>query len=142
MNHHNIVSDLDDFDFKLLKKLNFKAIYFLAQSNKFRDFPNDSLDIVNINVKSPLEFIDWGIKNNVEHFVYTSSGGIYQNEIIQNESIKFETDNDLGFYLNSKLSAEIMLSNYKSHIKNLTILEPFLFMGKIKKERNVTSKIG
>lgn len=132
-NHQGIISDINDFDFDCLDDLHIDAIYYVAQSNNFRNFPEDSLDVLNINMKAPLQFINWASQNNVKSFIYTSSGGIYEEQVRLHEDANINVENDLGFYLNSKLCAEIMLSNYKDLIENLVILRPFFMYGERQK---------
>ena len=51
-------------------------IIHLAQSSKFRDFPSEAGDIFNKH-KIYSTALDFARKNNIQKFVYASSGGIY-----------------------------------------------------------------
>lgn len=131
--HQNIISDVKDFDFQRLRNSRIDVIYYVAQSNNFRDFPKNTIDVFDVNIKAPLEFINWATQNKVKSFIYTSSGGIYDEDIKLHEEANIKVENNLGFYLNSKLCAEIMLSNYKELFEGLIILRPFFIYGKRQK---------
>ena len=132
--HINFVSTIEQFDLKILEDKKIDTIYYLAQSNKFRDFPESSLDVFEVNIKGPLQFIDWAFKKNIKSFIYASSGGIYSEEISLKENTKINLENNLGFYLNSKICAEIILSNYKDFFESLIILRPFFIYGERQKK--------
>lgn len=106
------------------------AIYYLAQSNEFRNFPSGSCDMLNINIKAPLEIINWAKIKNVKTFVYASTGGIYQKSTypLSEENTKF--DYNQSFYVDSKITAENLLGNFSSFFKTFIIIRPFFIYGK------------
>lgn len=124
-----IESDLLELKFHTLPK-NIDVIYYVAQSNRFREFPEGSLDILLINVIIPNKLANWAVNNGVKSFIYTSSGGVYNklNEPVK-EFFDINTNNKLGFYLNSKLSAEMLLRNYAQYFETFIILRPFFMYG-------------
>lgn len=106
-------------------------IYYVAQSNYYKDFPNSAMDIFEINVYAPLKIIEWAWKNNIKKFIYASSGGVYTNP---NEPVKeffdINANVKMSFYINSKLSAEMLLKNYADFFETFVILRPFFMYGK------------
>ena len=125
----NIFCDFNEKLDKLYLPNDIDVIIHLAQSNKFRDFPNSAEHIYNVNVRSTLFLADFAKSNNIRKFIYASSGGIYGNR-----NFGFtETDNvpvdDLGFYLGSKLCSEIILDNYKEMF-DVVLLRLFFVFGK------------
>ena len=132
--HVNFISTIEQFDLNVLENKNIDIIYYLAQSNKFREFPESSLDVFDVNIKGPLQIIDWALKKNIKSFIYASSGGIYSEEISLKENTKIKLENNLGFYLNSKICAEIIISNYKDFFESLIILRPFFIYGERQKK--------
>lgn len=121
--------DLFNFDTNDLPG-NIDAIYYLAQSKKFRDFPSGAKDIFEINVNSPFKLIDWAVKNNIKKFYYASSGGVYKNPTSPvDEFFDINANNKNGFYLDSKLSSEILLKNFSSYFESFAILRPFFIYG-------------
>lgn len=128
--HINIIeTDLTKLDENLLPK-EIDAIYYVAQSNQFREFPNGAKDMLDINVQVPLELAKFGVQIGVKYFIYASSGGVYtENGISLNELSCIDATKKLGFYLNSKLSAEMLLKNYASLFKTFAIIRPFFMYG-------------
>lgn len=103
-------------------------VIHLAQSSKFRDFPNEAIDIFNVNVKSTALLLDYASKIDVKKFVYASSGGIYGTDSDKafNESSPLPTTDKLGYYLGSKLCGEVLARNYSTNFDVITLR--FFFM--------------
>ena len=124
-----IHNDLANIDLSTLPS-DIEAIYYLAQSNRFREFPEGVDDMTKVNITTPLQIVQWAQKNSVRKFVYASSGGVYTEEYNQiNEISDININKVLGFYLNSKLSAEMLLSNFASAFDCFTIIRPFFIYG-------------
>lgn len=121
--------DLSDIDTRILPK-DIDAVYYLAQSNRFREFPDGVDDMLSINVVAPNTLAKWAVSNGVKKFIYASSGGVYTNP---NKPVKeffdINANEKLGFYLNSKLSAEMLLKNYASLFETFAIIRPFFMYG-------------
>ena len=49
----------------------------LAQSPRYRDFPEGALDVFEVNVGSTQRLLDWACRQGVKRFIYASSGGVY-----------------------------------------------------------------
>lgn len=109
---------------------NIDVIYYLAQSNRFREFPDGVDDMLSINVEAPNILAKWAVQSGVKKFIYASSGGVYTNP---NKPVKeffdINANEKLGFYLNSKLSAEMLLKNYASMFETFAIIRPFFMYG-------------
>ena len=121
--------DLSKIDFQTLPQ-NIDVVYYLAQSNRFREFPDGIDDMLVINVVAPNILAKWAVKSGVKKFIYASSGGVYTNT---NKPVKeffdINANEKLGFYLNSKLSAEMLLKNYASLFETFAIIRPFFMYG-------------
>lgn len=105
------------------------TIFHLAQSSKFRDFPDEAMDIFNVNINSTARLLDFAKKNGVRKFVYASSGGVYGsggNAFHENSPI--QPRGTLGYYLGSKLCSEILCENYASHM-SINIVRFFFMYG-------------
>ncbi len=130
--HENInliEEDLRNLDYNSLPK-NIDTIYYVAQSRAFRDFPNGAEDMFQINVATPLKLIDWAINNKVKQFIYASSGGVYSNPTQPvKEFFQVNANDVIGFYLSSKLSAEVLLRNYFKYFETFIIARPFFIYG-------------
>ena len=126
--------------FKLPKEI--EVIYYLAQSNKYKDFPGGADDMFNLNISSPFKLINWAINNKVKGFVFASSGGVYKT---QNESLKevFQINANIpnGFYIDSKLSSEILLRNFSSFFDTFIIARPFFIYGRNQKRQMLIPRL-
>ena len=121
--------DLALINTELLPK-NIDVVYYLAQSNRFREFPDGVDDMLSINVVAPNILAKWAVKSEVKKFIYASSGGVYTNPHKPvKEFFDINANEKLGFYLNSKLSAEMLLKNYASMFETFAIIRPFFMYG-------------
>ena len=77
-NIYLIENDLVNIDLGVLPK-DVDVVYYLAQSDRFREFPEGVDDIITVNIQAPNILAKWSIKNGVRKFIYTSSGGVYGN---------------------------------------------------------------
>lgn len=105
------------------------TVIHLAQSQRFREFPEHARDIFEVNVGSTLRLLDWARTAGARRFVLASSGGIYGH----GERGFLETDpmapqGPLGFYLASKQCAELLAESYTSFFK-VVILRFFFVYG-------------
>lgn len=121
--------DLSKINSKILPSKVY-AIYYLAQSNQYKKFPKGVDDMIAINVYAPNILANWAIKNKVKKFIYASSGGVYGgSKYLLKESFSVHPNENLGFYLNSKISAEILLKNYTNKFMSIIIIRPFFVYG-------------
>lgn len=105
------------------------TIFHLAQSSFFRDFPDNALDIFQVNIASTASLLDFARKTKVKRFVYASSGGVYgAGAHAFHENSLINPHGSLGYYLGSKLCAEILAETY-SQIMTIGILRFFFIYG-------------
>lgn len=122
-------SDLSDIDINVLPE-NIDTVYYLAQSKQFRNFPDGAKDMFAINLHAPLNIIQWAVKNKVKNFFYASTGGVYKNPVEPvKEFFDINANEKNGFYIGTKLSAEILLKNYSHFFEKFAILRPFFIYG-------------
>lgn len=106
------------------------VIIHLAQSEKFRDFPESSQEVFDVNTTSTLKLLEYARKCGAQKFIYASSGGIYGNkEKGFDEDQAVIPNKDLGFYLGTKLCSEIAVESF-SNIFDTIILRFFFAYGK------------
>jgi len=102
-------------------------IIHLAQSSKFRDFPDQALDIFNVNIQSTAKLLDYAHKINIQKFIYASSGGVYGTGAKAfDENSPITPSGKLGYYLGSKLCGEVLAQNYANFMNVITLR--FFFM--------------
>lgn len=136
-----IQKDLSNFDTKDFPK-DIDTIFFLAQSNRFRDFPDGMHDMLEVNIYAPLKIIKWAIQNGVKKFIYASSGGVYRKpDKPLKEFFDINANERNGFYLDSKLSAEILLRNFSHFFYSFIIARPFFIYGKNQKSHMLIPRL-
>jgi UDP-glucose 4-epimerase len=100
------------------------VIIHLAQSRHYREFPERTWDIFQVNLQSTLFLLDWGRKIGINKFIYASSGGIYGYSY--EKFIEADTTNLINFYLTSKYCSELLIGNYNSYFT--TVVFRFFFV--------------
>jgi UDP-glucose 4-epimerase len=100
------------------------AIIHLAQSRHYREFPERSWDIFDVNVRSTLSLLEFGRKIGIRKFIYASSGGIYGYSY--EKFIESDATNPINFYLTSKYCSELMIGNYHPFFE--TVIFRFFFV--------------
>jgi len=103
------------------------AVIHLAQSEHFREFPGYSEHIFRVNTASTLRLLEYARKAKAQTFILASSGGIYgHGDEGFKEDRPIEAKGDLGFYLGTKLCAEVLAENYASFM--VIIILRFFFV--------------
>lgn len=106
------------------------AVFYLAQSNLFRGFPETAKDIFDVNVNAPVQLVSWAQRQGIKKFIYASSGGVYDSSPHPiRESVQISIDKPKGFYLDSKVSAETLLKNFAPLFETFVVLRPFFMYG-------------
>lgn len=105
------------------------AVIHLAQSEHFREFPERVEDVFQVNTLSTLRLLDYARRAGARTFILASSGGVYgYGERAFTEEAEISAQSDLGFYLSSKLCAEVVAQNYVS-LMNVIRLRFFFVYG-------------
>lgn len=107
------------------------AVVSLAQSEHFRNFPARVVEVFDVNVRGQVLLLDWAQRNRVKRYIMASSGGIYGPNArpYVSEDQLLAVDSPLGFYLGTKLSAEVLFQNYRKLFETGAILRPFFIYG-------------
>lgn len=86
------------------------VITHLAQSRHYRDFPHRAQDIFQVNVASTFELLEWGRKQRIKRFVFSSTGTVYASgDSPLQESSPCSAS---SLYAATKLSAEHLIRLY------------------------------
>ncbi|SCX36173.1 Nucleoside-diphosphate-sugar epimerase [Pseudomonas sp. NFACC25] len=117
------------------------AVIHLAQSSRFREFPDQALDVFGVNVASTARLLDYAKSAGARHFILASSGGGYGagNEAFK-ENAQIPHPGQLGYYLGSKLCSEVLAHNYAS-LMNVTVLRFFFMYGKDQKRSMLVPRL-
>jgi UDP-glucose 4-epimerase len=110
------------------------VVIHLAQSEYFRDFPERALDIYQVNTLSTLRLLDYARRAGATTFVLASSGGIYgPRDRELTEDMEILAKGDLGFYLGTKLCAEVVAESYTPYL-NIIVLRLFFVYGPLQRK--------
>lgn len=105
------------------------SVVYLAQSEKFRDFPESAESVFRVNALSLLRAFDYARRAGARTFVYASSGGVYgSSPEVCDEDAPVCPHGELGFYLGTKMCGEIIAENYTPYM-NVVVLRPFFVYG-------------
>ena len=126
---HWIAVDLADQGFVEALPQGVDGVIHLAQSRRFREFPEGARDVFGVNVGSTAALLDWSVRTGVRRFVLASSGGIYgygQDPFTEEHPVG--SAGPLGYYLASKHCAELLSESYADHM-TVVILRFFFVYG-------------
>lgn len=105
------------------------AVIHLAQSEHFRDFPEQAEEVFQVNTVSTLRLLDYARRAGARTFILASSGGIYgygEQEFC--EDVEISPKGNLGFYLGTKLCSEVIAESYTPFM-NVIMLRFFFVYG-------------
>ena len=124
-----IAADLTDRRFVDLLPKTVDGVVHLAQSRRFRAFPEGARDVFGVNVESTAALLDWCVRRGIRRFVLASSGGIYgHGRDPFTEEYPVGSAGPLGYYLASKHCAELLSESYTDHM-TVIILRLFFVYG-------------
>ena len=100
------------------------AVVHLAQSRRYREFPDGAGDMFAINVQSTFSLLEYARSAGAHCFVFASTGGMYAHSyerLVETAPVK-----PIDFYLSSKYAAELVAANYQQVFR--TIVLRFFFV--------------
>jgi nucleoside-diphosphate-sugar epimerase len=103
------------------------AVIYLAQSSRFREFPETAADIFQVNTAQPLALLDYARRAGAANFVYASTGGVYAPSA-QPVTETSPLAAPMGFYPASKRAAEVLAEAFQPHL-HVTLLRFFFIYG-------------
>ncbi len=111
-------------------------VIHLAQSDRFRDFPDGATDVFKVNIESTARLLDYASRAGCRQFIYASSGGLYGNGSQPfDENSPIVPPGQLGYYLGSKLCGEVLSQSYASQMQ--IIILRFFFMYGLGQKRSM-----
>ena len=101
------------------------AVIHLAQSRRYREFPDGASDVFAVNVESTFRLLEYAREADARKFIFASTGGVYGSS----SKAVSETDrlNPLNFYLSSKYGAESLVTSYSSFFENIVFRFFFVY---------------
>ena len=105
------------------------AVVHLAQSSKFRDFPDSAPNVFKVNIESTVRLLDYARRVKARQFIYASSGGVYgSGKDPFSENSRSIPPGQLGYYLGSKMCGEILVQSY-AEVFSTVVVRPFFIYG-------------
>ena len=102
------------------------AVVHLAQSERYREFPEGARDVFGVNVQSAFELLEHARRSGARSFVLASTGGLYRpshEPIGEDAPVAAESP-----YLRSKLIAELLAASYEE-LFSCVVIRPFFVYG-------------
>lgn len=125
--HYHLVDLATDWDARQLPARVDRVVH-LAQSKHFRDVPARALDIFQVNVATTAKLLDYALRAGARQFLYASSGGVYgAGNHAFHENSPIVPPGQLGYYLGSKLSGEVLVQSYVPHLQALVLRFFFIY---------------
>ncbi len=124
-----LMCDLATVDFTNGLPTRVDAVVHLAQSRRFRDFPDGAQDVLAVNVTATERLARYAARAGASHFVYASSGGVYAPSTEPfAEDAPIATPAQAGWYQASKLASEALVHAYRGLFVPV-VLRPFFIYG-------------
>jgi nucleoside-diphosphate-sugar epimerase len=102
------------------------AVVHLAQSARYREFPEGADDVLAVNVTATAALADYARRAGARCFVLASTGGVYgygARPAREDEPVA-----PIGFYQASKYAAELLLAPYGEYMTTV-VVRPFFVYG-------------
>lgn len=121
-----VIADLTDQEWTRYLPGDIDCIVHLAQSSKYRDFPDGVLDMRMVNIDATVTLLEWARKTGVKQFVFSSTANVYA----PSASSLLETSSAIpgSFYGATKLAAEHLARQYQKYFQ-VDILRLFTVFG-------------
>lgn len=105
------------------------AVFHLAQSAQFRDFPAGTRDTFQVNTSSTLDLLEYCRIAAGRQFFLASTGGVYEGQSGPiPEAGLLIPPSEIGFYFASKLASEMFSSTYRQ-VFDVTVMRFFFMYG-------------
>jgi nucleoside-diphosphate-sugar epimerase len=119
-----VTCDLRELDTSVLPE-RVDAVIHLAQSSRYREFPDGAEDMFAVNVSSTFALLEYARAASATAFALASTGGVYGRSQVPVR----ETDrpHPTSFYFRSKLAAEALLEGYADEFRTLAFRFFFIY---------------
>jgi UDP-glucose 4-epimerase len=117
--HISLVGDLTTPGWTSFLPEQVDVVVHLAQSTRYREFPDGALDMLRVNVDATVELLDWARTHGVSQFLFASTGSVYR------PSSEFLNEDDhchpTSMYAATKLSAEYLVQQYAGFFRTVIV---------------------
>ena len=116
--------DLSSLDVSVLPP-RVDAVVHLAQSHRYREFPEGAEDMYGVNVGSTFALLEYARAAAAGTFVLASTGGVYRRSarpVKEGDALQ-----PTSFYFRSKLAAEMLAEGYAEYMRTLALRFFFIY---------------
>lgn len=104
------------------------AVVHLAQSSRFRDFPEGADDVFQVNLGALVALLDYARAAGASHFVHASTGGVYARARAPLvEDAPTAGPEKIGFYAATKLAGEMIAQSYAPWLRVVSLRYFFIY---------------
>ena len=104
------------------------GVVHLAQSSRFRDFPDGAADMFEVNLARLAELLDHARRAGVRHFVHASTGSVYARSAEPlAEEMPTAPPDTIGFYAATKLAGELLAHSYAPFMTVVSLRYFFIY---------------
>jgi nucleoside-diphosphate-sugar epimerase len=87
-----------------------KTVIHLAQSTRYREFPEGAEDMMRVNVQATVQLLEWARTHDVDRFIFASTASVYKP--IHRPVTETDRREPTTFYGATKLAAENLVQCY------------------------------
>lgn len=128
--HYHRVDLAADDDYGQRLPAAIDVVAHLAQSSKYRQFPEMASDIFAVNTAATARLLDYARRAGATQLIYFSTGGLYRPSVAEiEEDGPLHPLDALNFHFASKLSGEAFVNCYAKLMKT-AIVRPFFVWGR------------
>ena len=126
-----IPTDLAEGDLPTSLPNQIDAVIHLAQSTRYREFPEAAREIWDVAVTGTQRLFDYALRAGARHFVLGSTGGLYRHgpDPSREDQPADEEGGNLAFYFTAKRAAEDLARQYTASLNVATLRFFFVYGG-------------
>lgn len=101
------------------------AVIHLAQSRRYREFPDGAEDIFAVNIASTFSLLEYARVAGARTFLLASTGGVYASSF--ERLVETDPVSPIDFYRTSKYAAELLTANYERFFRTIVFRLFFVY---------------
>jgi nucleoside-diphosphate-sugar epimerase len=101
------------------------AVVHLAQSRRYREFPDGAGDVFEVNAAATARLLEWACTAGADRFVYASSGAVYAPDREPAEESRAPAPTN--FYAASKLAGELACEHFRGELRTHVLRFFFIY---------------
>ncbi|SVE03787.1 uncharacterized protein METZ01_LOCUS456641, partial [marine metagenome] len=137
--HHTVDLTSDLSTVELPEEID--AVVYLAQSNRFREMPEQAVHVFTVNTAAVVAMMDYARQAGARKFIFASTGGVYPTGgMTRSEQMPVYASASRDYYSATKLCSEILLEAMADQVE-VTILRIFFAYGRGQREEMLLPRL-